>query len=212
VDVVRPANNIALTGDEAVSAPVPLGFSFPFYGHRFTSARLCTNGYLQFGTEGAFFVNAGLPTSGAPRNMIAPFWDDLHFGSGPNRAYAHFDGTRCVLTWDAVPRYNDVESVMTFQCILYPSGEIRFQYRHMTGNASNATLGIRTARAVGLLVAFDPGLRARQPRRAHRAAAPVAVAGAALGLPARGRAADGAAETRRVGPGFGRVLGPRADP
>src|SRR6185369_5613875 len=48
-----------------------------------------------------------------------------------------------VITWNAVPRYNDLASVMTFQCILYPSGEIRFQYREMTGTASNATLGIQ---------------------------------------------------------------------
>jgi subtilisin family serine protease len=156
VDVVQSANVIALSGDEAVSAPVPLGFSFPFYGRRFTQVRVCTNGYLQFGTDGPLFVNRGLPSSSGARDMIAPFWDDLHFGSAVNRAYAHYDGTRCVITWDAVPRYNDVTSVMTFQCILYPSGEIRFQYRDMTGNASNATLGIQdSTRTVGLTVAFN---------------------------------------------------------
>src|SRR5206468_10203289 len=98
-----------------------------------------------------------LPISTAgPRNLIAPFWDDLHFGSGVNRAYVHDDGTRCIITWNAVPRYNDVTSVMTFQCILYPSGEIRFQYQHMNGTVNNATLGIQdSSRTVGLLVAFN---------------------------------------------------------
>src|SRR5262249_50726268 len=38
----------------------------------------------------------------------------------------------------------------------YPSGEIRFQYRRMIGNASNATVGIQDgSRTVGLLVAFN---------------------------------------------------------
>jgi len=156
VDVVQPANAIRLEGDEGVSAPVPLGFSFPFYGHRFTRLRVCTNGYLQFGNDGAMFVNRGLPSTNGARNLIAPFWDDLHFGSHVNRAYAHFDGTRCVITWDAVPRYGDVGSVMTFQCVLYPSGEIRFQYRSMTGTTDNATLGIQdSTRTVGLTVAFN---------------------------------------------------------
>src|SRR5262249_9485741 len=144
-----------VTGDEAVSPPVPLGFSFPFYGHRFTQVKVCTNGYLQFGNEDPLFVNGGLPGTSGPRNMIAPFWDDLHFGSGVKRAYAGYDGTRWVLTFDAVPRYNDLESVMTFQCILYPSGEIRYQYLRMTGNASNATVGVQDSpRATGRQIAF----------------------------------------------------------
>jgi subtilisin family serine protease len=156
VDIASPANVIALSGDEAVSAPVPLGFSFPFYGHRFTELRVCTNGYLQFGNDGPLFINSGLPTSGGARNMIAPFWEDLHFGTGVNRAYVHFDGARCVVTWLAVPRYNDLGSVMTFQVVLLPSGEIRFQYLRMTGNTDNATIGIQdSTRTTGLLVAFD---------------------------------------------------------
>jgi subtilisin family serine protease len=156
VDVVQPANSIVLSGDEDVSAPVGLGFSFPFYGHRFTQVRVCTNGYLQFGNDGPLYSNRGLPTTAGARNMIAAFWDDLHFGSGVNRVYVHFDGTRSVITWDAVPRYNDITSVVTFQCILYPSGEIRFQYRTMVGNASNATVGIQdSTRTTGLLVAFN---------------------------------------------------------
>ena len=156
VDIATPPNAIALSGDEAVSGVVPLGFSFPFYGHRFTLLRVCTNGYLQFGNDGPQFVNSGLPSSGGARNLIAPFWDDLHFGTGVNRAYVHFDGARCVVTWLAVPRYNDVSSVMTFQAVLYPSGEIRLQYLRMTGNTGNSTIGIQdSTRTVGLLVAFN---------------------------------------------------------
>src|SRR5262245_31265417 len=156
VDIVQPANVVPLSGDEAVSAALPIGFSFPLYGHRFTKLRLCTNGYLQFGNEPPFFVNQGLPTIQAPRNMIAPFWDDLHFGTGVHRTYVHYDGTRCIVTFDGVPRYNDPTTLETFQCILYPSGEIRFQYLHMTGTTNNATVGIQdSSRTIGLLVAFN---------------------------------------------------------
>jgi subtilisin family serine protease len=147
---------IPLSGDEEISDPQPIGFGFPFYGRRFSRVRVCTNGYLQFGLEGPAFVNSGLPSNGGPRNMIAAFWDDLHFGPGIERAFLHSDGTRCIVTWQAVPRYNDPSSVMTFQCILYPSGEIRFQYRTMTGHTGSSTVGIQdSSRTVGLTIAYN---------------------------------------------------------
>src|SRR5262249_19347270 len=153
-DIASPANVVALAGDEAVSAPVPLGFSFPFYGRRFTQVRLCTNGYLPFGNTGPVFANTRRPPGSAPPNRVAAFWDDLIVGAGVGRAYARFDGTRCVLSWVGVQRYNDLSSRMTFQCILYPSGEIRFQYLRMTGIVADATIGIQdSSRTAGLLVA-----------------------------------------------------------
>lgn len=156
VDIVTSANAITLSGDEAMSVPLPLGFSFPLYGRRFTRLRVCTNGYLQFGNEGPVFVNVGLPGTGAARNLIAPFWDDLSFGTGVKRAYLHFDGTRTIVTWDAVPRYNDAGSVFTFQVILYPSGEVRFQYRRMTGSTAQATIGLQdSSRTQGTTIAFN---------------------------------------------------------
>ncbi|MCE9628159.1 MAG: S8 family serine peptidase, partial [Candidatus Eisenbacteria bacterium] len=156
VDIVSPANAITLSGDEAMSAPLPLGFSFPLYGRRFSQLRVCTNGYLQFGNEGPVFVNVGLPGTGAARNLIAPFWDDLSFGTGVKRAYLHFDGARTIVTWNAVPRFNDAGSVFTFQAILYPSGEVRFQYRRMTGSTTQATIGLQdSTRALGTTIAFN---------------------------------------------------------
>ena len=156
VDIVSPENAVTLAGDEAVSARVPVGFSFPFYGRRFTQLRVCTNGYLQFGNEGPVFVNVGLPGNGAARNLIAPFWDDLNFGTGVKRAYLHFDGARTIVTWDAVPRYNDAGSVFTFQAILYPSGEVRFQYRRMIGTTASGTIGLQdSTRSAGTQIAFN---------------------------------------------------------
>lgn len=156
VDIAQPANVVAITGDEAVSARLPIGFSFPFYGRRFTTLRVCSNGYLEFSDLGPVFVNAGLPTASGPRSMVAPFWDDLHLGSGVDKVFLRSDGTRCVVSWEAVGRFNDAASRMTFQAVLYPSGEIRFQYRTMTGTTTSATAGIQdSTRTVGLTVAFN---------------------------------------------------------
>lgn len=156
VDVVAPANQLPIAGDEKTSDLMPVGFSFPFYGRQYTRVRVSTNGYLSFGNNGPAFLNAGLPTISGPRALVAPFWDDLDFGAGEKRAYARFDGARFVVTWADVPRFNDPGSRLTFQAILYPSGEIRFQYLRLDGQLESATVGIQdSTRTIGLTVAYE---------------------------------------------------------
>ncbi|MEO7868822.1 MAG: S8 family serine peptidase, partial [Candidatus Eisenbacteria bacterium] len=155
-DIIAPTNQLAITGDEQVSGLMPVGFTFPFYGRPYTRVRVSTNGYLSFGDNGSSFLNGGLPSLSGPRALVAPFWDDLDFGAGEKRAYAHFDGSRLVVTWADVPRYNDPGSRLTFQAILYPSGEIRFQYLRLEGQLEGATVGIQdSTRTIGLTVAYD---------------------------------------------------------
>ncbi|MBK7368954.1 MAG: hypothetical protein IPJ04_13920 [Candidatus Eisenbacteria bacterium] len=129
VDIETPANAIDLVGDDALSAEVPIGFSFPYYGRRYTGVRVSTNGFLSFATAPVPFVNSGLPSTRGVSTMIAPCWDDLNFGSSTRRAYAAVVDGRFVVTWLDVPRYADPGSVQTFQAIFSPSGEICFQYR-----------------------------------------------------------------------------------
>ncbi len=156
VDVASPERAVALTGDDELSAEVPLGFSFPFYGRRHTSVRVSTNGYLTFGNDPVPYSNAGLPSTRGVQTMIAPCWDDLNFGASTKRAYAALVDGRFVVTWLGVPRYADPASVQTFQAILYPSGEMRFQYLAGTGVRNNCTVGIQdTTRTIGLTVSFN---------------------------------------------------------
>lgn len=156
VDVIAPANQLSITGDEQMSDLMPVGFTFPFYGRQYTRVRVGTNGYLSFGNNGPAFLNGGLPTISGPRALVAPLWDDLDFGAGEKRAYAHFDGARFVVTWVDVARFNDPGSRLTFQAILYPSGEIRFQYLRLAGQLESATVGIQdSSRTTGLTVAYD---------------------------------------------------------
>jgi len=161
VDVVSPGNLLPISGDEQMSELLPLGFTFPFYDRKFTRVRVSTNGYLSFGNNVAAFLNSGLPSLSAPRALVAPLWDDLDFGAGEKRTYARFDGARYVVTWLDVPRFSDPGSKLTFQAILYPSGEIRFQYLHLFGQLESATVGIQdSTRTMGLVVAVDqPYLR-----------------------------------------------------
>src|SRR5262245_570090 len=89
-DITATGTLLPLTGDDATSAAVPIGFSFPFYGGSFASLRVCTNGFLSFTSTATTFENQPLPNAGAPENMIAALWDDLDFGS-TQRVYTYGD-------------------------------------------------------------------------------------------------------------------------
>ena len=147
----------SLTGDDQNQGPINLGFSFPFYGTNFTSVRVCTNGWLSFTSTATSFTNAALPTGGTtqPNNLIAPFWDDLHFRSLQKARYLA-DGTKFIVQYTAVDKVSPSGASLTFQVILYPNGTIVYQYLTMTGTLNSATIGIQNAaRTVGLTVAHN---------------------------------------------------------
>jgi subtilisin family serine protease len=154
VDITGVGTLLPITGDDAVSAPVALGMSFPFYGGSFTSVRVCTNGFLSFTSTATPYDNQGLPNSGGTENMVAPMWDDMDFGTA-QRVYTYYDGSRYIVTWQGVPHYQ-TGGPYTFQAILYPTGEIRFQYQSLGSITNSATVGIQNAtKTTGLTVAFN---------------------------------------------------------
>jgi subtilisin family serine protease len=161
IDIASPGNLVSLSGDDALSAPVQVGFEFPFYGRNYSQVRVCTNGYLTFEEGEAAYGNVALPSPLAPSLLVAPFWDDLGFGFGARRAYARSDGARFVLSWVAVSRFADPLTTLTFQVVLEANGEIRFQYQQLAGETGDCTVGIQDGtRTVGLTVASDqPYLR-----------------------------------------------------
>ena len=154
VDITSVGTPVTLTGDDATSAPVTMGMDFPFYGSSFNSLRVCTNGFLSFTDASTAYSNQGLPNTGAPANLVAPLWDDLNFGSA-QLAYTYFDGTRFIVSWVGVPHYS-TGGPYTFQAILYPTGEIRYQYLSVAEPTNSLTIGIQNAaRDIGLTVAYN---------------------------------------------------------
>ncbi|MBI5170833.1 MAG: S8 family serine peptidase [Candidatus Eisenbacteria bacterium] len=154
VDITGVGSSLTLTGDDALSAAVPLGFNFPFYGSTFSSVKVCTNGFLTFTDTVTPYSNSALPSASGAQNMLAPFWDDLNFGTTP-RVYTYNDGTRFIVSFVAVPRYS-AGGPYTFQVLLYPSGEIRYQYQTMAAPLDGATVGIQNAtETVGLTTAYN---------------------------------------------------------
>jgi hypothetical protein len=155
VDITGVGTQLPLTGDDSWSGPLAMGMDFPFYDNAFNSLRVHTNGFLSFtASTGDFYDNQPLPTSGGAANLVAPMWDDMDFGATP-RVYTHFDGTRFIVSWIGVPHYQ-TGGPYSFQAILYPTGEIVYQYLSLGAITNSATVGIQNgAQNVGLTVAFN---------------------------------------------------------
>jgi subtilisin family serine protease len=157
VEISEVGTAIPLAGDDQTFGPVPIGFTFPFYGQLFDSVNVCSNGWLSFTSDKTSYSNPdSLPNAGfsVPANLIAPFWDDLHL-RGVERVTYLDDGRRFVVQYTGVDRFS-AAAELTFQVILYPSGRIVFQYLSMIGDLDSATIGIQDGlRSIGLLVNYN---------------------------------------------------------
>ncbi|MBZ5637382.1 MAG: choice-of-anchor D domain-containing protein [Acidobacteriia bacterium] len=145
-----------VTSDDSTSAPIALGFNFPFYGTLFSSIEVCSNGWLSFTSSATSYSNQPLPNSGAPENLIAPFWDDLNPG-GASLIFFQSFGNRAIIQWNNIPHYGTTEpGTYTFQAIIDQSGEITFQYLTVAGTLNSATIGIQNAaKTTALQIAFN---------------------------------------------------------
>ncbi|MGH9869967.1 MAG: S8 family serine peptidase [Candidatus Polarisedimenticolia bacterium] len=159
VDIRNAGTLIAhLNSDNQNSGPVPIGFPFPFYGNTFTTVNVTTNGFLSFTSLAFTRGNGPLPSDRLPPNLLAVFFDDLHFAGG-GRAYYHNDGSRFIVQWNDVdrdPAEDAPRDHLTFQAILYPNGYILYQYLTLDGPRTSATVGIQDGtRTDGLTVVFN---------------------------------------------------------
>ncbi len=153
IDASTLGSPITLSGDDSNAGPFPIGFDFPFYESTFTEFRICTNGFISFTSSSSPFSNQPIPNSGAPENLIAPFWDDLTFSD--NQAYMYNDGTKLVIQYDNVAHYGST-GPYTFEVILYPTGKIVYQYLSMESPTNSATIGIQNeTKDDGLQVAYN---------------------------------------------------------
>ncbi|HTL99689.1 MAG TPA: choice-of-anchor D domain-containing protein, partial [Candidatus Omnitrophota bacterium] len=153
-DIAAIGTPIPIQNLDQNSGPLPIGFPFPFYGHDFTTFNVCTHGWISFTDTTVQFANQPLPTTAAPNNLLAVYWDDLNFG-GVQRAVYYNDGTRLIVQFTNVPR-RQRGGPFTFQAILYPTGAIVYQYRLMGPPLDSGTIGIQNrTKTDGLTVVFN---------------------------------------------------------
>ncbi|MCC7121437.1 MAG: LamG domain-containing protein [Gammaproteobacteria bacterium] len=150
------------TGDDSLSAPIDIGFTFNFGGVDYTQLRVHTNGRLQFNNTACGY---GTQSVGPPRTYTHPFPDaamdrvmrvygaDLDLANGGSISYALI-GTaphrRFVVTWYGVGAWLEGGSknigagtAYTYQIQLFEDGEFRYMYGDSdnVSEPSNTTLG-----------------------------------------------------------------------
>jgi hypothetical protein len=142
----------AVQADDAISAALPIGFTFVFDGTPYTSFYASSNGFLSFNSS-ASSTNANNLTTGAAsiRPLIAPLWDDLGGGNAASVASYQLTGTapNRVLTFEWrnwLWRYTGTAPAISFQAKLYEgTNRIEFIYRPEAATPSTPTASIGLA-------------------------------------------------------------------
>jgi uncharacterized protein (TIGR03437 family) len=121
---------------------IRLPFAFPFFGSRYESLFVNSDGNLSFtaGDRAISSRNLSRAVGGPPR--IFPFFADLD-PAQPESAVRYYGAPdRAVFTWDRVPQYaaRGIGPRQKFQAVLYAEGRIEFHYLDITIN--EAVVGI----------------------------------------------------------------------
>jgi N-acetylneuraminic acid mutarotase len=137
-----------LFGDDSF-APVTLPFAFSLYGQTYTSANVCTNGFITFGAGTCPFTNSSIPSTATPNAAIYPFWDDMFIDPSTMFTQTLTSPNRFVIEWRNAGFFPPGSpDRLDFEVVLYENGQILTQYRnadnsHEQGNS--ATIGIENS-------------------------------------------------------------------
>tara|TARA_Y100001968_G_scaffold314608_1_gene340211 strand:+ start:79 stop:2382 length:2304 start_codon:yes stop_codon:yes gene_type:complete len=151
IDIEGISTPVNFTNNDSANGTIPIGFEFPIYGQSYTECSVNANGWIGFGGDSGAWDNSGLPTDEVPGPALFPFWDDLNpvndqcnqYCSGDVYYYSSSDVF--IITFDQVAHWwtNFENSFYTFQVIMYPNGDIYFNYLDLEGDYSSATIGMQ---------------------------------------------------------------------
>jgi hypothetical protein len=155
VDISSIGTPIDSLSDDENVGPLPLGFSFNFYGITYNSFYFCSNGFVSLSSTSNAYSNLAIPNTSAPPNLIAPFWDDLYFPNGGNAYYYTNNIDSLIVSWVDVPHISS-GGPYSFQVIVLQSGRMIFQYQTINQPDSSATIGIQNSNGtVGLQMVYN---------------------------------------------------------
>ncbi len=133
-----------------------LCFSFPFGGQFRPEIKVSLNGLLSFQDPGLGVAHAAMPNSAYPNEVIAPLWTESESCidySGEIYYWEAPDSSRVVIQWDNILANNER---LTFEAILYPTGEILCQYLDAP-TLLNYTVGLENASGTDALQVYTDG-------------------------------------------------------
>ncbi|MCK5076823.1 MAG: T9SS type A sorting domain-containing protein, partial [Calditrichia bacterium] len=156
-DISSVGINSGIASDDVVNGPFDMGFDFKFYGETYNQIYISSNGWITFtATSSSAYSNGRIPSTSAPNNILAPFWDDLNPSLGGNIFYYYDEANqRFIIQFQEVSHYGS-SGVYTFQVIINASGSIKYQYQTVTGLLNSSTIGIENADGTdGLEVVYN---------------------------------------------------------
>ncbi|HYP15405.1 MAG TPA: IPT/TIG domain-containing protein, partial [Bryobacteraceae bacterium] len=132
-----------------------IAFPFPFFGSRYSSVFINSDGNLTFGASDTVSTDRSLGrvNSGSPR--IAPLFRDLDPTQSSDGVRLTSSANRFTVSWVTVPDYSDTGTGVsqTFQVSLFPDGRIEFAYNSV--RTSTAVVGISPGSLQGEAVLTD---------------------------------------------------------
>ncbi len=134
-------------GDDAVSQPQNIGFTFCFFGNTYTQFYIGSNGWIGFsGGQPATFASVAIPNMGlnVPKNCIMGPWQDWHPGIGGQIRYQTSGVAPCrklTVSWIGVPMYLCTNLQGNFHIVIYESTNVIENHIQNKPNCPNWALG-----------------------------------------------------------------------
>jgi hypothetical protein len=122
-----------------------LGLLFPFLDATYDTVYVCNNGFLSFvESEDSEWQNSVLPADTIPTNALCFLWDDLSMKGNTNSAvYIQTISNRCIISFLNFSFYEDENAILNFQIILNADGGIVYQYKNVSSDGTQATIGMQ---------------------------------------------------------------------
>jgi hypothetical protein len=144
-------------GDDSNVGPFNIGFDFEFYGQIFSQFRICTNGFITFGSTSGRYSPGSFPSGSAPNGVVAAYWTDLYPSSGYYMRY-QTTGTapnRKLIVSAHLTYYSNRNAWVDYQIVLFEGTDKIWTTITSQGWTPSATQGVENH--TGTLAATPPG-------------------------------------------------------
>jgi hypothetical protein len=160
IDISGEGTAVSFPHNDEGTSPLPIGFSFNYYGTDYDEFIINANGWIGFASDNTAWSNSSLPDEDAPRAAIMPFWDDLYPAIGGNGGgtvyYQNFSDHLVVMFHNVIHYPGSYNGTYDFEVIIYETGEIKFQYNSLSGDLDTCTIGLQDADAFhALQIVYD---------------------------------------------------------
>jgi hypothetical protein len=160
---ISTTGTTVLDGLDDAAVPVPIGFTFSFYGVPHTTVFVSTNALLTFVAGNPAFTNMNFSGPVLPDlPSIAPLWDDWRTDCselfpavcpGDDRVVVQTIGQpgarQFIVQWHIVPHFPTSPSTVTFQAVLF-EGTNFMEFRWLDTNTGQASTAFGASATVGI--------------------------------------------------------------